>query len=89
MNLQQMVYQLCNQRGVIPNIPLVQLNPKFISKLQEEFFELDECLKTKNYICTDELADCIIVLLNCATANGIDVEQIVLDKATKDVSRKS
>ena len=87
MNLQKQLYNLAQKRGVIPNIPLSQLNWKFIDKLLEEISELIIALHTKGYIDPYELADCFIVICNCATANSIDVEDVALEKATKDVSR--
>ena len=88
MKLQKQLYTLAQQRGVIPKIPLTQLNWKFIDKLQEEVNELIEALHIKNYIDPQELADCFIVICNCATANHIDIEEVALEKATNDVNRQ-
>ena len=88
MNLQQQLYALAQKRGVIPEIPLIQLNYKFFDKLQEELNELIIAYHEKGYIDPYELADCFIVICNCATANSINIEDVALEKATKDVNRK-
>lgn len=88
-NFQSIIFDLANKRGVIPEIPLSELNPKFIAKLKEEVAELEDALNQKGYIDTQELCDCFIVICNCASANGIrDIELHAIEKATKDVTRK-
>lgn len=88
MNFQHTITHLADKRGVIPQIPLTELNPKFIEKLEEELNELKQALNEKGYIDAYELADCFIVICNCATYNHIDIVDIALEKATKDVIRK-
>ena len=88
MNAQKKLYSLTQKRGVVPDVPLTKLNWLFIDKLQEEVAELIEALHTKGYIDPYELADCFIVICNCATANSINIENVALEKATKDVNRK-
>lgn len=88
MNLQQTISELTRQRGVIPELPLTQLNYKFFDKLQEELNELIRAYHETGYIEKYELADCFIVICNCATANHINIADVALEKATRDVSRK-
>jgi len=63
------------------------LNYKFFDKLQEELNELIEAYHNKGYIDAQELADCFIVVCNCASANNIDIVDTALDKSTKDINR--
>lgn len=88
MNFQKRITHLTDKRGVIPQIPLTQLNPKFVDKLQEELNELKDALQQKGYIDTNELADCFIVICNCATYNNIDIVDAAIEKVTRDVTRK-
>lgn len=76
------------KRGVIPNIPLDLLNYKFFDKLQEELNELIEAYHNNGYIDAQELADCFIVVCNCASANSIDIVDTALAKSTKDLTRQ-
>lgn len=76
------------KRGVIPNIPLDLLNYKFFDKLQEELNELIEAYHEKGYIDAQELADCFIVVCNCASANHIDIVDTALAKSCNDLTRQ-
>jgi len=87
MTFQKQLWDNTLKRGVIPNIPLELLNFKFFDKLQEELNELVEMYYNKGYIDAQELADCFIVVCNCASANNIDIVDTALDKSTKDINR--
>lgn len=86
--LQKQLFTLAKKRGVIPAISLDRLNYKFVDKLLEEVFELVSDLHETRKINPVELADCLVVICNCAEANGIDIEQVALEKATNDLTRK-
>lgn len=88
MNFQYFITQLTNARSIIPDVPLAELNPKFIEKLQEELNELQLALQQTSKIDPTELADCFIVICNCASYNQIDIVQTALIKATNDIDRK-
>ena len=88
MNLQKEIVQLVNKRGVIPDIPLSELNPLQLAKLTEEVNELLDAHSETGYIDTYELADVAIVIFVLADHNGIDLEDVMLEKAHRDVSRK-
>ena len=88
MNTQQKIWELCLKRGVIPDIGITALNHLFIDALQEEVNELTMNLFEKGYFTREEVADVYIVICNMASANGLDIEDIALEKATKDVTRK-
>lgn len=88
MSLQKKIVQLVNKRGVIPDIPLANLNPLQLAKLQEEVNELLDAYKQTGYIDTYELADVAIVLFVMADYNYIDLEDAMLEKAHMDVKRK-
>ena len=87
MTFQKQLWDNTLKRSVIPNIPLELLNYKFFDKLQEELNELIEAYHNKGYIDTQELADCFIVVCNCASANHIDIEDVALAKSTDDLTR--
>jgi len=87
MTFQKQLWNNTLKRGVIPNIPLDLLNFKFFDKLQEELNELIEAYHNKGYIDMQELADCFIVVCNCASADNIDIVDTALDKSTKDINR--
>ena len=87
MTFQKQLWDNTLKRGVIPNIPLELLNYKFFDKLQEELNELIEAYYEKGYIDAQELADCFIVVCNCASANHIDIEDVALAKSTDDLTR--
>lgn len=86
-NIQQQIWHNTVARGVIPDIPLAQLNYKFFEKLQEEYFELLNSLHNGIFDET-ELADLFIVICNCATRNNIDIVQLALEKSANDRIRK-
>lgn len=83
---QQKLWNNTIARGVIPSLPLAQLNYKFIDKIRKEFFELVASLENGLFNET-ELADLFIVICNCATRNGIDIFKIALDKSESDKER--
>ena len=87
MTFQKQLWDNTLKRGVIPNIPLELLNYKFFDKLQEELNELIDAYYEKGYIDAQELADCFIVVCNCASANHIDIEDVALAKSTDDLTR--
>jgi NTP pyrophosphatase (non-canonical NTP hydrolase) len=88
MSLQKKIMRLVNKRGVIPDIPLANLNPLQLSKLIEEVSKLYEAYEKTGYIDTYELADVAIVLFVMADYNYIDLEDAMLEKAHKDVNRR-
>ena len=88
MNLQKEIVQLVNKRGVIPDIPLSELNPLQLAKLIEEVNELLDAHSETGYIDAYELADIAIVIFVMADYNGIDLEGVMLEKAHKDVNRR-
>lgn len=88
MNTQQKIWQLVNQRGVIPDVSQRKLYKQILIKLDEEVEELWRSFHITKQLDPFEIADVYIVICNAASAINIDIESIALAKASADVYRK-